>query len=71
MTSNTSSSVLVSKDIFDGLMAVRASGKTNMFDAAAVARIAKKFGFPDAAAFVKTNRTDYSRGIFYGFGVAE
>jgi hypothetical protein len=61
----------ISRQILDGILAVRDSGLTNMLDVNAVARIALDLGHPDAAAWVSdpANKGAYARGILRGFDV--
>ncbi|RKZ05823.1 DUF5049 domain-containing protein [bacterium] len=65
------SKVSVPKTVLDGLEAVRRSGLTNMLDRPVVARLAKEFGFPEAAKWVREHRRKYSRAIFVGFKLEE
>jgi len=57
--------------VFDGLEAVRRSGLTNMLDRPRVIEIAELWGYDETAAWLRTNRTLYARGIFQGFQVSE
>ena len=59
--------IRVSKDVLEGLEAVRRSGLTNMLDRPAVARLAEETGFADAAEWVKMYPKEYARGVFSGF----
>ena len=65
--------VKIPAEVFKGIIAVRATGRTNMFDANAVAAIALELGHVDAAFWVedKANRKAYAQGIFNGFEEAE
>ena len=65
------SKVKVPQDVLDGLMAVRDSGLTNMFDRPMVARLAARMGFGAAAEWVKTHTKDYAEGVFHGFAAQE
>ena len=55
--------------VFNGLEAVRLSGRTNMLDRPAVAAIALKLGHVDAAIWLtdRDNFKTYAQGIFQGF----
>jgi hypothetical protein len=59
--------VRVSREVFEGLEAVRLSGLTNMLDRPAVIRIAAEMGYDASAAWLRENRDLYARGIFQGF----
>ena len=48
------------------LLAVRDSGLTNMLDYAAVARLAREFGFPAVADWIEAHPTDYTRLLLRG-----
>ena len=55
--------------VFNGLEAVRLSGRTNMLDRPAVAAIALELGHVDAAIWLtdRDNFKAYAEGIFRGF----
>jgi len=57
----------VPKQVWEGLEAVRLSGKTNMLIVSDVIRCARTMGYPIAASWVEKNRSDYWVGIFQGF----
>ena len=59
--------VPVPTKVFNGIEAVRVSGKTNMFDLPEVVRLAIEMDFIDAAMWVENERPLYSRGLFLGF----
>ena len=61
----------ITKDVFDGLEAVRLSGATNMLDRPRVIEILDQMGFDDAAAWVRLHKSEYSHGIFQGFQVSD
>ena len=63
--------VKVPSEVLKGLMAVRESGLTNMFDRPVVIRIAEEMGFEEAADWVETHRKEYAEGIFRGFEAEE
>jgi hypothetical protein len=52
--------------VLEQLLAVRTSGKTNMFDAAAVQRIAFENGFYELVNFIEEDRAGYARFILTG-----
>jgi hypothetical protein len=61
--------VKIPRAVLDGIMAVRASGKTNMIDRPAVAAIALELNHVDAAIWLDdpANKKTYATGIFQGF----
>ena len=61
--------VVVPQSVYAGILAIRASGLTNMLDRPTVARLARKFGFDEAAAWLddRANHRAYAEGIFRGF----
>ena len=61
--------VPVTREIFDGIEAVRRSGLTNMLDRPVVARLAGEMGYGEAARWVRLHRDLYSRLIFHGMKV--
>ena len=61
--------VPVSREVFDGIEAVRLSGLTNMLDRPRVAEIADEMGYAESARWVREHRDLYARGIFQGFEV--
>jgi hypothetical protein len=63
--------VPVTRDVFEGIEAVRRSGLTNMLDRPRVAEIAEEMGFEQSAQWVRKNRGLYARAIFNGFHVIE
>ena len=60
------SRVSVPRVVHDGIMAVRASGLTNMLDHAAAAETATALGYPDAAAWILQNKAAYARAVLHG-----
>lgn len=48
------------------MLAVRATGRTNMLDAVAVQRIAYEMGFYDLVEFIETDRRSYATLIMTG-----
>ena len=63
--------IKVRRNVLDGLMAVRESGLTNMFDRPVVARLAGEMGFEEAARWIEDHRREYAEGIFRGFEAQE
>lgn len=61
--------VPVSLEVFEGLEAVRRSGRTNMLDRPRVAQLALELGHVDACDWVREHPKDYARAIFDGFVV--
>jgi len=61
--------VRVSREVFEGIEAVRDSGLTNMLDRPVVAEIAEEMGFEESARWVREHRDLYARAIFHGFEV--
>ena len=61
--------VVVPLAVYNGISAVRDSGKTNMFDLPMVTTLAKRMGFSKAAKWLAdpANRRTYAEGIFRGF----
>lgn len=59
--------VRVPPEVLDGILAVRSSGLTNMFDRPVVIRVADEFGFPEAARWIEAHPKEYAKGIFQGF----
>jgi hypothetical protein len=61
--------VVVPKEVYLGILAVRASGLTNMLDRPMVTRLARKLGFREAADWLADpgNHRAYAEGIFKGF----
>jgi hypothetical protein len=52
--------------IREQILAIRAEGETNMFDARTVQRLAFEKGFYELADFIETNRSAYARFIMTG-----
>lgn len=63
--------VRVTKEIFEGIEAVRRSGLTNMLDRPVVADLAESMGFDESARWVRENRSLYARAVFRGFEVED
>jgi hypothetical protein len=63
--------VRVTREVYEGIEAVRRSGLTNMLDRPVVARLAGEMGYEDASRWVRLHRDLYSRAVFHGLKVAE
>lgn len=61
--------VAVTREVFDGLEAVRRTGLTDMLDQPVVARIARRLGHEAAASWVEDNPNKLGAGMLYGFEV--
>ena len=61
--------VPVSREVFEGIEAVRRSGLTNMLDRPRVAELAEQLGFEESARWIREHRDLYARAIFHGFEV--
>ena len=59
--------VKVTQAVYDGLEAVRKSGKTNMFDYNQVCVIANMLDFSETVVWLTANKKVYSAGVFRGF----
>jgi hypothetical protein len=69
VTDQESGPVLVSREVFEGLEAVRLSGLTNMLDRPRVAEIAEEMGFSATAQWVREDRGRYARAVFQGIQI--
>ena len=56
----------MNEKIKEQIMAVRASGKTNMFDVPAVQRLAFENDYYELVNFIEENKTSYINFIFSG-----
>lgn len=59
--------IRVPAPVFAGLEAIRQSGATNMFDYAAVLRLASMLNHPDTAEWLRDHKQEYVQGIMVGF----
>lgn len=57
----------VPKNVWEGLEAVRVSGKTNMLIVSDVIRCAQMLGYPETAQWIQDHRSEYWEGVFQGF----
>ncbi len=63
--------VRVTREVYEGIEAVRRSGLTNMLDRPVVAHLAGEMGYEDASRWVRLHRDLYSRAVFHGLKVEE
>ena len=63
--------VRVTREVFEGIEAVRRSGLTNMLDRPVVEKLAGEMGYEEAARWIRRHRDLYARAIFQGFEVRE
>ena len=61
--------ILVSKEVREGILAVRDTGGTNMFDVDAVKKIAYELGYEEVVDWIENHEREYVLGIFEGFEV--
>ena len=61
--------ILVSKEVREGILAVRGTGRTNMFDVDAVKEIAYELGYEEVVDWIENHEREYAAGIFEGFEV--
>lgn len=54
------------KKVHDGILAIRDTGKTNMFDSVAVQRLANEMNLFETVLFIEDHRKEYSRFILEG-----
>ena len=54
------------KRVRDGILAVRDTGLTNMFDSKAVQKIASDLGYFETVIFIEDHRKEYTRFIMEG-----
>lgn len=57
----------VPKIVWEGLEAVRVSGKTNMLIVSDVIRCAQMLSYPETARWIEEHRNQYWEGVFQGF----
>jgi len=63
--------IMVTREVLDGLEAVRTSGLTNMLDRPVVIELARRMGFDETARWIEDHRKEYAEGIFRGFEAQE
>jgi len=59
--------IMVTREVLDGLEAVRTSGLTNMLDRPVVIELARRMGFDETACWIEGHRREYAECIFRGF----
>ncbi len=59
--------VAVPRKVYEGILAVRDSGATNMLDRLRVAGIAEEMDHAEAADWIRANKKLYAEGVFRGF----
>ena len=59
--------VKIPREVYEGLEAVRQSGLTSMLDMVTVAALAERFGYEEAANWVRSHKRQYAKGVFCGF----
>lgn len=59
--------IKVTRNVLNGLEAVRDSGRTNMFILKNVVNIANELGYHETASWIENNPKKYSKGVFNGF----
>ena len=63
--------VRVAPLVLKGLDVVRRSHETSIFDQPGVATLAERFGYPEAAAWVREHKREYIEGTLRGFESTE
>jgi len=68
-----SDKIKIPAGVFEGIEAVRISGRTNMLARDVVATIALELGYVDAAFWLedKANHKAYATGVFHGFAACD
>jgi hypothetical protein len=59
--------IVIPKGVFEGILAVRDSGGTNMLNRPRVIELLEDMGFDEGAEWVSNHKSEYSLGIFQGF----
>lgn len=57
---------MIGNRLKEQILAVRDTGRTNMFDVFAVQRIANEMGFYELVVFIEDHRREYSQFIITG-----
>ena len=63
--------VKVPPEVYEGIIAVRDSGRTNMFNIEAVKYWAFHMGYDETMVWLNEHRNEYGRGMIFGFEVEE
>ena len=66
-TGRVSAPVRIPAFVFEGIEAIRDSGKTSMSNSLAVRDLAKLMGYPATAQWIEWHPTLYAAGVLYGF----
>lgn len=61
------SKIKVPKEVLEGIMAVRETGRTNMIDRKTVQFVANDLEFYATVIWLEDNPKPYSQGLFLGF----
>ena len=61
----------VSREVFEGIEAVRQSCATNMLDGPRVAELVEAMGFEASARWVRENCDLYAQAVFHSFEISE
>ncbi len=59
--------VAVPSNVFEGIEAIRRSGKTNMPDVQVVNKLARRMGHRDVAEWIDQHPALYAAGVIHGF----
>lgn len=57
---------MTTEKVKEQILAIRASGRTNMFDIKAVQRLAYKAHFYELVCYIDEHKTEYANFIMYG-----
>jgi hypothetical protein len=60
-----------SQEVLDGILAVRDTGLTNMFNIGMVIKIAKTLGYNNTTTWIQDNMREYVKGVIQGYEVAK
>jgi len=63
--------IKVSEAVYNGLVAVRDSGETNMIDYQTVMELALDYGYTETVDWMEGHKSEYAKGIFEGFEIGE
>ncbi len=67
MPADEKGAVAVPREVYEGILAVRDSGLTNMLDRPRVAEIAEEMDHAEAADWIRAQKKLYAEGVFRGF----
>jgi hypothetical protein len=68
---NDNGKIMVSREVFEGISAVRGSGLTNMLDRPRVASLCYEMGYEDAGEWIEQNKKEYAKAIFCGLALED